>query len=489
MMRFAYGILRGLFFLIAVSSGLAACATAPGTGRTIFTGGLSEEKEAEIGRQQHPQILKQFGGAYDDPALARYVTAVGERLAATAERKDLTYTFTVIDSSIVNAFALPGGYIYVTRGLLALARNEAELAGVLAHEIGHITARHSAERYGQTLAANLATVGLGIFAGSAGTSAGQSLGALALGSYSRDQEFESDTLGVRYLSRAGYNTDAMADFLSQLQANSRLEAEIAGRPGAADQFSLLQTHPKTADRIERAVETAQVQANADSDLRRKTYLRHIDGIIYGDNPDNGIIKGQSFLHPALRFAFEVPEGFELLNSPQRVVARGPDDAVIIFDRAAEPYSGQMTRYLSDVWATSVQLRDVQALTINKMPAATGRVQIDTDAGPRNLRVLAIRYDPQTIYRFLFVTPPAATARYNRDFRSASHSFRKLTAAQARGIKPLRIGLHEVQPGETADSIAADFPFATRKTERLLVLNGFSSPEEVLPGMTIKIISN
>ena len=117
------------------------------------------------------------------------------------------------------------------------------------------------------------------------------------------------------------------------------------------------------------------------------------------------------------------------------------------------------------------------------------MQIDTDAGPRNLRVLAIRYDPQTIYRFLFVTPPAVTARFNRDFRSASHSFRKLTAAQARGIKPLRIGLHEVLPGETVESIAADFPFATRKTERLMVLNGFSSPEEVLPGMTIKTISN
>ena len=174
MMRFTCGFLRGLVLLIAVSMGLAACATAPGTGRTIFTGGLSEEKEAEIGAQQHPQILKQFGGAYDDPALARYVTAVGERLAATAERKDLTYTFTVIDSPIVNAFALPGGYVYVTRGLLALARNEAELAGVLAHEIGHITARHSAERYGQGLAANLATAGLAIFAGSARARAGQS---------------------------------------------------------------------------------------------------------------------------------------------------------------------------------------------------------------------------------------------------------------------------------------------------------------------------
>jgi len=483
-----FKLLRGVLLAVSLGSALTACATAPGTGRTIFTGGLTEEQESEMGRQQHPQILKQFGGAYDDPALARYVTSVGERLAATSERKDIHYTFTVIDSPIVNAFALPGGYVYVTRGLLALARNEAELAGVLAHEIGHITARHAAERYGQNLATTIASAGLGILGGSAAASAGQSLGAVALSSYSRDQEFESDTLGVRYLSRAGYKTSAMADFLGQLLANSRLDAEIAGQPGAADQFSLLQTHPKTADRVERAVEAAQVQANNESDVRQAVYQRHIDGIVYGDNPSQGVIKGRRFLHPDLRFAFEVPEGFELINAPQLVIGRGPGDAVILFSRAPEPYSGSMTRYLTDVWGKKATLRDVESLEIDGMKAATASTRADTDVGLRDIRVIAIRYDENTVYRFLYATPPNQTARYNEAFRRSSYSFEKLSAAEAAEITPLRIGLHKVQPGETVETIAAGMPLVDRGAERLMVLNGLDSPAELKPGMTIKVIT-
>ena len=482
-----FKLLRGLLIAISLGAALTACATAPGTGRTIFTGGLTEEQESEMGRQQHPQILKQFGGPYDDPALARYVSSVGQRLAATSERKEINYTFTVIDSPIVNAFALPGGYVYVTRGLLALARNEAELAGVLAHEIGHITGRHAAERYGQNLASSIASAGLGILGGSAAAAAGQSLGAVALSSYSRDQEFESDTLGVRYLSRAGYNTQAMADFLAQLQASSRLDAEIAGRPGAADQFSLLQTHPKTTDRVQRAIEAAKVQPNRDADVRQAAYQRHIDGIIYGDNPDHGIVKGRSFLHPVLRFAFEVPEGFELFNSPQRVIAKGPDDTGILFDSTSKPFNGSMQRYLTDVWGKSASLRDPESLDINGMEAATAWTRVDSESGPRDIRAVVIRYDPQTIYRFLYVTPAGVTARYNLDFRRSSHSFRKLTDAQVAAIQPLRIGLHEVQPGETVESIAADMPFASMRAEHLMVLNGLTSPAELQPGMTIKVV--
>lgn len=481
--------LRNLLAAFIAAATLTACATAPGTGRTIFTGGLSEEQEAEMGRQQHPQILKQFGGAYDDPALARYVTSVGERLAATSERKDITYTFTIVDTPIVNAFALPGGYVYVTRGLLALARNEAELAGVLAHEIGHITGRHAAERYGQNLATSIASAGLGIFGGSIAASAGQSLGALALSSYSRDQEFESDTLGVRYLSRAGYNTSAMADFLSQLLASSRLDAEIAGRPGAADQFSLLQTHPKTADRIDRAIDAAQVRLNSDADVRQAVYQRHIDGIIYGDNPDQGVIKGRRFLHPVLRFAFEVPKGFDLFNGAQTVVARGPDDTAILFGRASEPYNGPVATYLRDVWGQNATLQDLQTLEINGMQAATAWTRANTDLGERDLRLLAIRYDAKTIYRFIFATPPNVTTQYNEAFRRSSFSFEKLTEAEAAAIKPLRIGLHEVQPGETVESIAAKMPFTDLQAERLMVLNGLQSPTDLKPGMTIKIITD
>ena len=206
---------------------LGACATAPGTGRTIFTGGLSEEGEAELGRKEHPKVMAQYGGSYTDPELNAYVTSVGNFLAQTSELPDLKFTFTILDSPVVNAFALPGGYIYITRGLLALAGNEAEMAGVLAHEIGHVTARHTAERYGQTMAANVAGAGLGILLGGPAAQAGGTLGALLVRSYSREQEFEADMLGGRYLGRARYDTQAMAGFLSQLQGHSRLEAALA----------------------------------------------------------------------------------------------------------------------------------------------------------------------------------------------------------------------------------------------------------------------
>jgi len=206
---------------------LAACATAPATGRSFFTAGMSQEDEAKLGAKQHKEIVKEFGGAYQDPALGRYVSSLGTLLARTSELPDLKFTFTVLDSPIVNAFALPGGYVYVTRGLLALAENEAEVAGVLSHEIGHVTARHAAERYGQAMAAKLATAGLGILFGSGPeVQAANTLSALALSSWSRDQEFEADTLGVRYLTRGGFDPGAMASFLAKLQANSRLQAKL-----------------------------------------------------------------------------------------------------------------------------------------------------------------------------------------------------------------------------------------------------------------------
>ena len=226
----------GLALLVPL---LAACATAPGTGRTIFTGGLSEEGEADLGRQEHPKVVAQYGGAYNDPELARYVSSVGDFLVKTSERPELDFTFTILDTPIVNAFALPGGYIYVTRGLLSLSNSEAELAGVLGHEIGHVTARHTAERYGQAVAANVAGLGLGVLLGGGAAQASGALSGLLIRSYSRDQEFESDMLGGRYLARAGYDTAAMAGFLTQLQAHSRLEAQLAGQPEKADAFDIM----------------------------------------------------------------------------------------------------------------------------------------------------------------------------------------------------------------------------------------------------------
>lgn len=471
-------------FSVALLLLLGACATAPGTGRSFFTGGLSEEGEADLGREEHPKVLAQFGGAYEDPELNRYVSSIGDFLVQTSERSDLKFTFTILDTPVVNAFALPGGYVYITRGLLSLATNEAEIAGVLGHEIGHVTARHSAERYGQTVAANIATVGLGVLLGGEAAQAGGLLGGLLLRSYSREQEFEADTLGGRYLARAGYDTAAMAGFLSQLQAHSRLEAELAGQPEKADEFDIMQTHPRTADRIEQALAQAGTTPVADPLVAQDVYYSKIDGMIYGDKADEGYIRGRSFAHPKLKFSFEVPAGFRLYNQSRAVVARdGEGKAIIQFDRAPKPYAGSMTDYLTKQWGAQVRLTGVEALIVNGLPAATASVS----GNGKDYRLVALRYDAETIYRFVFVSVGERTAALNLPFRETTYSFRKLSDAEAAALKPRRLAIYEVKAGDTPARIAARMPFGEESLKQFLVLNGFTESTTLTPGQRVKIV--
>jgi predicted Zn-dependent protease len=467
---------------------LSACEIAPATGRTIFTGGLSAEQESQLGYQQHQKIVPQFGGAYSDPALTSYVGSIGNLLARTSETPDTKFTFTVLDTPMVNAFALPGGYVYVTRGLLSLADNEAEVAGVLAHEIGHVTARHAAERYGQTMAANVFGVGLGLLLGSdAATDLYAGVVAVALRSYSREQEYESDLLGVRYMARAGYDPGAMASFLSRLQAHSRFESELRGEPGKADQFDILQTHPRTADRIARAIQQAGARTVADPMTARDIYLDKIDGMLLGDNPQQGFVRGRRFLHPELRFAFEVPQGYRLINSAKRVTARGPKGATIAFEKAKQAVRGPMTAYLTEVWAEGVALSEVERLTVNGMEAATGHVRGRGRSGAIDLRLIAIRYDRANIYHFIFVTPAQLAGALSRDLRETTYSFRRLSAAEATRLKPRRLRIYGVRPGETAARIAARMPFEDHHLRRFLVLNGLDRDQSFPTGHRVKTV--
>lgn len=468
---------------------LAGCETAPATGKSIFTGGLGPEEEQKLGLQEHPKILQEFGGDYqEDPELSAYVTSIGNLLARTSELPNLNFTFTVLDTPIVNAFALPGGYIYLTRGLLALAENEAEVAGVLAHEIGHVTARHSAERYGNTVLAGAATTLLGVLVGGPAAQAAGGGAALALQSYSRDQEFEADTLGVRYLSRAGYDPQGMSSFLEKLQAHGRLEAELRGQPGKADDFDIMQTHPRTADRIERAIKAANTKAVADPIVAQDIYYGKIDGMLYGDDPSQGFIRGQNFLHPDLRFAFEVPPGFRLFNSAKAVLALGPDKSQIKFDRAPEASSGSLTGYLTEVWAPKAGLKDVEALEINGLPAATGVTRIRSRQGQFDVRLVAIRTGPRDIYRFQFVTPPGQTAALSEGLRRTTYSFRTLSDAEAAELRPQRIKIHQVRRGESVSSLAKKLPFSDFRQERFLTLNGLDKGETLKAGQKVKLIT-
>jgi predicted Zn-dependent protease len=292
-------------------------------------------------------------------------------------------------------------------------------------------------------------------------------------------------LGGRYLSRAGYDTQAMAGFLSQLQAHSRLEAELAGQPEKADEFNIMQTHPRTADRIERALEQAGVTPVADPLVAQNVYYDKVDGMIYGDSAEQGYIRGRTFAHPKLKFAFEVPTGFRLYNQSQAVIARdGEGKAIIQFDRAPKPYGGSMTDYLTRVWGAQVRLRDVEAITVNGVPAATAAVS----GNGKDYRLVALRYDAETIYRFIFVSASERTAALNVPFRETTYSFRKLSDAEAATLKPWRLRIYEVKAGDTAAKIAARMPFAEENLKRFLVLNGFTEQTALTPGQRVKVIA-
>jgi predicted Zn-dependent protease len=326
------------WLLIPAALGLCAlalfsCSTNPATGRASFTGMMTTADEVKIGREQNEKLLEAFGGAYDDPALAAYVSTIGNKLAAKAERSDITYTFTVLNSPIVNALALPGGYIYVTRGLLALVGNEAELAGVVGHEIGHVTARHHAQRQSSQTVAGVASLGVSILGAIAGLPLGhgtQMLAGAFLASYTRDQEYEADLLGIRYLNAAGYDPKAMASFLAKLNGWTVLEQTIMGAD-STDRLDYLATHPNTEDRVRQALAAAGLSPAANAPMvGTNAYLDRVDGILFGEPIASGVIRGRTFMHPELRLRFAVPLDYELFDSPQAVYAVGPGNGQIVF---------------------------------------------------------------------------------------------------------------------------------------------------------------
>ena len=481
--------------LAFASTGLNGCAKVPATGKNAFTGGLGTAEEIRIGRENHPKIIKEFGGEYGSPDLRKYVDSIGQLLARTVERQDLKYTFTVLNSDIINAFATPGGYIYVTRGLMALADSEAEFAGVLAHELGHQTALHHAKRHGQVKLADILLTGAAIVTGQVAPKAsrgimqvGKGLAVALLQRFSRENEFESDDLGVGYLARSGYNPSAMAGFLRKLRAHSRLDAQLRGEsPDQIDQFNYLATHPAPIERVNRAAAKARATRVRAPMTAQDTYFGKIDGMLFGDDPEQGFVRGRVFLHPELRFRFEVPKGFRLFNSPKAVTAFGPKGSRIIFDRASKPSDGPMDAYLADLWTQEPRLTEVVRITINGLEGAIGKTRLRSYKGVLDVQLLAIRIHPKKIYRFLFLTPNTLTRTLERDLRRTTYSFRRLDEPEAMSLRPQRIDIIKFGSRDTVARLARRMPFEDFKLERFRVLNGLAADERIEAGRRLKIV--
>jgi predicted Zn-dependent protease len=488
--RTGWSFLLTRLVAVVVLVAVSACTTVPASGQQRFTGLLSEEQEKQIGAEEHQKVLEEYG-RYESPALERYVDSVGQLLAATSEMRDLNWTFTVLDSGIVNAMALPGGYVYVTRGLLALAQDEAELAAVIGHEIGHVTARHAAARYSRGVATQLGVLAAGVLGqavlgtGAVGDVAGV-VGQGFLASYSRDQEYEADSLGIRYSSRIGFDPDGMARFLEMLERERQVMAEVTGM--APRGASIFDTHPPSLERADRARQIGRGVQVADAMRARDVLLDQIDGMTYGDSAKQGFVRGQTFAHPELGFRFVAPDRFTLINTSDRVIATGPQNATISLDMATGVGPGSMTAYLRDQWARGVQIQGLEQIEVNGMEAATAQARGSTRAGQVDVRLVAIRWRDGTIYRFQFVSPTQATAGLSEAFRRTTYSFRPLTQAERNDLQPWRIRIHTVRAGETIESIARRMPFDEHAVERFKLLNALGPGDRLEPGMRVKVVA-
>jgi predicted Zn-dependent protease len=478
----------------------AACARVvnPATGQTEFTA-MSPAQERQIGQEQHPQILVQFGGPYDEQELQAYVTRIGDDLAAVSELPSLDFTFTVLNSEVINAFALPGGYVYITRGLLALADNEAELAGVMAHEIGHVTARHSAQRYSRGVLAQgglaIGTILAGVLGGGAAADLVQQAGGAGaqayLAGYSRDQEFQADELGVRYMARAGYDPTAMSSFLEKLEHNDQLMRRRAGRDGDADPASSwFATHPRTPDRVLRAAEQASAASPGETRIGREDYLQQIDGMVYGEDPGQGFVRGRTFVHPELRFAFDVPEGYRIVNTPAAVIGQA-QNGLMKFDAVRVPAGQDVGAYLARDWAEELgtgRLDNVASSEVNGMPAASAVAPGRLDNGQQvTVALAALRAGNEQVYRFMFVSPGGMSSAQASAYQATTNSFRRLSADEAAAIQARRLRVVTVEPGQDIEDLARRMAVDSLPREQFELLNGLDPGAPLAPGQKVKLV--
>lgn len=465
---------------------LTSCVTNPATGGKDFTPLMSPAQERALGVQEHPKMLAEFGGAYPDPKISGYVAEVGARMAANSELPNLGFTFTLLNSDIVNAFALPGGYVYISRQLLALMNSEAELASVLGHEVGHVTARHSTKRYNREVFSNLAAVGLGIALGSNQIAqAASQVSQIATLSYSRDQEFQADDLGIRYIARAGYDPYAAAAMLNSLGAQTSLDTRITGK--TPDQTpSWARTHPLSADRVTRAghmADTTQV-APGTKPTNSDAFLNAIDGLLVDDDPAQGVVRGTHFLHPGLRLGFKAPDGFRLQNSAQAVAVQGAAGQAQ-FAGGALQQGESLNSYVSVLWSslTGAAGPTPLAATIAGLPAARASARLNGQSGPVDVQIVAYRWSESQAYHFITI----ARAGQSGQFEPMLNSLKRLSDEDLRGIRARRIKVVAVGPSDTLESFAKRMAYPDYQVQRFTVLNALAGPDDLKARKRVKLV--
>lgn len=466
--------------------GLAGCAVNPVTGDQDFVL-FGEDTELEVGRTNHPKIIAEYG-RYEDEALQAYVQSVGDRLAAVSHRDDLVYRFTVLDSPVINAFALPGGYVYITRGLMAYLNSEAELAAVLGHEIGHVTARHGVRQQSAAQAANLGyTLGailLPELRGTASQNVFNILGGALLSGYGREHELESDRLGAEYLARAGYTPKAMIDVISVLKDQSTFAEAEAKKQGQEYQgyHGLFASHPDNDTRLQQVVGEADKYASASSSaVNREAYLKRIDGMTFGDSEDEGIRSENQFYHLAMRFAVEFPRNWHINNNPSSLQAIAPGGKAYMEMGATDLNRKLTPRQFIEQRLKVNDLRSGKALNSHGLEGYTG-ITIHEN---KPLRIGVVYLRDQA---FVFFGTSKNSREFNdfdAAFLSSINSLHGLREDEIELARELKLEIVKVGSGDSYSKWAASSRISNSPLQQLRLLNDDYPNGELTNGQMAK----
>lgn len=477
--------------VVLAASLLASCTVTPGSrdlSEAVAPAPVPREAppvatEARSTDREHRRLVASFGGAYRSPATQRMLEDLVARLVPATDRPDQSYRVTILNSPTVNAFALPSGNIYVTRGLLALANDTSELAGVLAHEMAHVTANHATVRDELEKRADLISrVNTRVLNDPVGDASFRANAQGTIAGFSREQELEADRIGIRTSARAGYDPYGSARFLEALDRSVKLGRGGSGQSTNAAGF--MATHPSTPQRVSLALRAAREVSPPGSGTRdRRAYLDAIDGINWGEEPANGEVRGRVFRHPRLGITFTAPDGFALDNTGQSVlgVSRGGELALRL-DGVELDNAMPLDAFLSSGWIDGVKTESTTLTTVNDLPAATGFAR-----GKEWVFYLgAVRID-KTVFRLVIATrqPEAAV---ERDFLTALESIRRMTPAEIRAIRPLRVRIVTASQTDTVETLAAQMATPTLQLERFRVLNGLRQEDGLVAGERYKVIS-
>jgi len=461
---------------------LGSCAVNPVTGKQDFVM-ISENQEIQMGREYNAQILKQYP-VYQDQSLQEYVQSIGESLALKSHRPELVYRFTVLDSPDINAFALPGGYIYINRGLMSYLSSEEELAAVLGHEIGHVTARHSVRQYSQAQLMGILSTAVEINSGrTAGNLANLASGALLSG-YGRDMELEADDLGAQYIYQEGYSPQGMYEVLSVLKDQEIYSKKIAEQRGQEPRsyHGVFASHPSNDLRLQEVLDNVGSSFQMGEKKEKDTYLQKIEGMVFGDSEQSGIRRGRDFYHGPLNLYMSSPENWEIINNPNSLIFSSPFGEAVLgmtledlnFKESPESY---MRRFASDTY-------EDQELTVNGYEGFTARAY----RSGRSTR-MAVVFKNNQVYQFIGYTKNESIdlSRFDQDFLGIINSFRDLQQDELPLSKPLRLRNYKVKKGDNYKSLASLSSINVNAEDQLRLINGDYPDKTLEVGRTIKIV--